>query len=38
MLFELDNSAMLVRTSWIYLPIELLILLFLLLEAIAIEV
>jgi len=38
MLFELDNSAMLVRTSWIYLPIALLILLFLLLEAIAIEV
>jgi ABC-type dipeptide/oligopeptide/nickel transport system permease subunit len=38
MLLELDNSAMLVRTSWIYLPIALLILVLLLLEAIAIEV
>jgi ABC-type dipeptide/oligopeptide/nickel transport system permease subunit len=38
MLLELDNSAMLLRTSWVYLPIALLILVLLLLEAIAVEV
>lgn len=38
MLLELDNSAMLMRTSWVYLPIGLLILILLLLEAIAVEV
>jgi peptide/nickel transport system permease protein len=37
MLLELDNSAMLLRTSWVYLPIALLILILLLLEAIAVE-
>jgi peptide/nickel transport system permease protein len=37
MLLELDNSAMLMRTSWVYLPIALLILILLLLEAIAAE-
>jgi peptide/nickel transport system permease protein len=38
MLLELDNSAMLMRTWWVYLPIALLILILLLLEAIAVEV
>jgi peptide/nickel transport system permease protein len=38
MLLELDNSAMLLRTQWVYLPIALLILTLLLLEAIAVEV
>jgi ABC-type dipeptide/oligopeptide/nickel transport system permease subunit len=38
MLHELDNSAMLLRTPWVYLPIGLLILILLLLEAIAVEV
>jgi ABC-type dipeptide/oligopeptide/nickel transport system permease subunit len=38
MLLELDNSALLMRTSWVYLPIGLLILILLLLEAIAVEV
>ena len=37
MLLELDNSAMLIRTSWVYLPIALLVLVLLLLEAIAVE-
>jgi ABC-type dipeptide/oligopeptide/nickel transport system permease subunit len=38
MLLELDNSAMLMRTAWVYLPIGLLILILLLLEAVAAEV
>lgn len=38
MLLELDNSAVLLRTSWVYLPIALLIVVLLLLEAVAIEV
>jgi hypothetical protein len=38
MLLEPDDSAMPARTSWIYLPIALLILVLLLLEAVAIEV
>jgi ABC-type dipeptide/oligopeptide/nickel transport system permease subunit len=38
MLLELDNSAMLLRTSWVYLPIALLVLILLLLESIAVEV
>jgi peptide/nickel transport system permease protein len=37
MLLELDNSAMLLRTPWVYFPIALLILVLLLLEAIAVE-
>jgi ABC-type dipeptide/oligopeptide/nickel transport system permease subunit len=37
MLLELDNSAMLMHTAWVYLPIALLILVLLLLEAIAVE-
>ena len=37
MLLELDNSAMLMRTQWVYLPIGLLVLVLLLLEAIAAE-
>ena len=37
MLLELDNSAMLLQTSWVYLPVALLILVLLLLEAIAVE-
>ena len=37
MLLELDNSAMLLQTNWVYLPIALLILILLLLEAIAVE-
>jgi len=38
MLLELDNSPMLMRTGWVYLPIGLLILILLLLEAVAAEV
>jgi len=38
MLLELDNSALLMRTAWVYLPIGLLILILLLLEAVAAEV
>jgi peptide/nickel transport system permease protein len=38
MLLELDNSAMLLRTPWVYLPIVVLVLVLLLLEAIAVEV
>lgn len=34
MLLELDNSALLFRTSWVYFPVALLILVLLLLEAI----
>jgi len=37
MLLELDNSAMLLRTPWVYLPIALLIVVLLLLEALAVE-
>jgi ABC-type dipeptide/oligopeptide/nickel transport system permease subunit len=37
MLLELDNSAMLLQTRWVYLPIALLILILLLLEAISVE-
>jgi peptide/nickel transport system permease protein len=37
MLLELDNSAMLLRTSWVYLPIGLLVTILLLLEAVAVE-
>lgn len=38
MLLELDNSAMLLQTKWVYLPILLLVAVLLLLEAIAVEV
>jgi peptide/nickel transport system permease protein len=38
MLLELDNSAMLLQTHWVYLPIGLLVLVLLLLETIAVEV
>jgi ABC-type dipeptide/oligopeptide/nickel transport system permease subunit len=38
MLAELDNSAMILQTAWVYLPIGLLVLVLLLLEAIALEV
>jgi ABC-type dipeptide/oligopeptide/nickel transport system permease subunit len=38
MLLELDNSAMLLETRWVYLPVALLIAVLLLLEAIALEV
>jgi ABC-type dipeptide/oligopeptide/nickel transport system permease subunit len=38
MLLELDNSAMLMQTRWVYLPIALLVLVLLLLETIAVEV
>ena len=38
MLLELDNSAMLLRTSWVFLPIGLLVLVLLLLESIIVEV
>lgn len=37
MLLELDNSAMLLETRWVYLPIVLLITVLLLLEACAVE-
>lgn len=37
MLLELDNSAMLLQTRWIYLPIALLVIVLLLLEAVAVE-
>lgn len=37
MLAELDNSALLVRTQWVYFPIALLILVLLFLEAIPVE-
>ena len=38
MLLELDNSALLARSGWIYLPIVLLIAVLLLLESLAVEV
>ncbi len=38
MLLELDNSAMLLETRWVYLPILLLVAVLLLLEAVAVEV
>jgi len=37
MLLELDNSAMLFETRWVYFPIALLIIVLLLLEAVAME-
>jgi peptide/nickel transport system permease protein len=37
MLLELDNSPMLLQTNWIYLPVALLIVVLLLLEAISVE-
>jgi len=37
MLLELDNSALILRTSWVFLPIVLLVVILLLLEAIAVE-
>jgi len=37
MLLELDNSALLFRTEWVYFPLALLILVLLLLEAIPVE-
>jgi hypothetical protein len=37
MLLELGNSAMLVRTQWVYLPVAMLAGILLLLEAIAAE-
>jgi peptide/nickel transport system permease protein len=37
MLLELDNSAMLMQTRWVYLPIALLVAVLLLLEAVAVE-
>lgn len=38
MLLELDNSAMLFETRWVYFPVALLVLVLLLLEAMAVEV
>ncbi len=37
MLFELNNSSMLAQTRWVYLPVLLLVLILLLLEAVAVE-
>jgi hypothetical protein len=37
MLLELDNSAMLFQTRWVYFPVVLLILVLLLVEAIMVE-
>ncbi len=37
MLLELDNSAMLLQTRWVYLPVALLVVVLLLLEAIPVE-
>jgi ABC-type dipeptide/oligopeptide/nickel transport system permease subunit len=37
MLLELDNSAMLLKTNWVYFPVALLIVVLLLLEAVAVE-
>lgn len=37
MLLELDNSAMLLQTRWVYLPVGLLVIVLLLLEAIPVE-
>lgn len=38
MLLELDNSAMLLQTRWVYFPVVLLIVVLLLVEAVAVEV
>jgi hypothetical protein len=38
MLLELGNSATLLRTPWVYLPVAMLIGILLLLEAVAVEV
>ncbi len=38
MLLELDNSAMLFQTRWVYFPVALLVAVLLLLEAVAVEV
>jgi len=37
MLMELDNSALLAQTRWIYLPVALLVVVLLLLDAVAVE-
>jgi peptide/nickel transport system permease protein len=37
MLLELDNSALLFRTKWVYFPVALLVLVLILLEAIPVE-
>ena len=37
MLLELDNSSLLLRTHWVYLPIALLVAVLLLLEAVTLE-
>jgi ABC-type dipeptide/oligopeptide/nickel transport system permease subunit len=37
MLFELNNSPMLMQTRWVYFPIALLVLVLLLLEGVAVE-
>jgi len=37
MLLELDNSAMLAQTAWVYFPVALLVIVLLLLEAVAVE-
>src|SRR5580700_4994457 len=37
MLLELDNSALLFRTQWVYFPVALLVLVLILLEAIPVE-
>ena len=37
MLLELDNSAMLLETRWVYFPVALLVVVLLLLEAVAVE-
>ncbi|HEY2859497.1 MAG TPA: ABC transporter permease subunit [Terracidiphilus sp.] len=37
MLLELDNSAMLLQTRWVYFPVALLVLILLLLEAVVVE-
>ena len=37
MLFELNNSPMLMQTRWVYLPVALLVLVLLLLEGVATE-
>jgi peptide/nickel transport system permease protein len=37
MLLELDNSAMLLQTHWVYFPVALLVLVLLLLESVAVE-
>jgi hypothetical protein len=38
MILELDNSALLAQTNWVYLPIALLVLVLLLLESLTNEV